>query len=257
MASRTRAKLTDVQALAGQAHATAESDVVRMVSVSEVQANDFNLEVSRYLLDQTAQRLQQRLQSDETIVLGEVAEIIRPLPLLRDGEGIGVYEVGAGDLPPYGYIDRASRAVTVEAGIAKRNAHQFLKPFDVVLIIKGSVGKVGIVPADCPPAGEGGWVASQSAIVLRDRRKDPLEAHALVVQLRSVVGQELLKMITSGASIPLIQVRELQQMRLFAFDEGTARQAEIALTTEADIQNQILTLGERQAAAAANLWARV
>lgn len=257
MASRTRAKLTDVQALAGQAHATAESDVVRMVSVSEVQANDFNLEVSRYLLDQTAQRLQQRLQSDETIVLGEVAEIIRPLPLLRDGEGIGVHEVGAGDLPPYGYIDRASREVTVEAGIAKRNAHQFLKPFDVVLIIKGSVGKVGIVPADCPPAGEGGWVASQSAIVLRGRRKDPLEAHALVVQLRSVVGQELLKMITSGASIPLIQVRELQQMRLFAFDEGTARQAEIALTTEADIQNQILTLGERQAAAAANLWARV
>lgn len=256
MASRTRAKLTDVQALAEQAHATAESDVVRMVPIREVQANDFNLEVNRYLLDQTAQRLQQRLQSDETIVLGEVAEIIRPLPLLRDGEGISVHEVGAGDLPPYGYIDRAGREVTVEAGIAKRNAHQFLQPFDVVLIIKGSVGKVGIVPADCPPAGEGGWVVSQSAIVLRDRRKDPLEAQALAVQLRSVVGQELLKMITSGASIPLIQVRELQQMRLFAFDEGTARQAEIALATEADLQNQILTLGERQAAAAADLWAR-
>lgn len=257
MASRTRVKLTDVQALAEQAHATAESDVVRMVSVSEVQANDFNLEVSRYLLDQTAQRLQQRLQSDETVVLGEVAEILRPLPLLRDGEGIGVHEVGAGDLPLYGYIDCASREVTVEAGIAKRNAHQFLKPFDVVLIIKGSVGKVGIVPADCPPVGEGGWVASQSAIVLRGRRNDPLEAHALAVQLRSAVGQELLKMITSGASIPLIQVRELQQMRLFAFDDETAKQAQVALATEADIHDQIRALEERLAAVSADLWARV
>ena len=257
MASRTKAKLTDVQALAEHARATAESDVMRMVSISEVRANDFNLEVSRFLLDQTAQRLQQRLQSDKTILLSEVADIIRPLPLLRDGDGVGVHEVGAGDLPLYSYIDRASRAVTVEAGIAKRNAHQFLKPFDVVLIIKGSVGKVGIVPADCPPPGEGGWVASQSAIVLRGRRNVPLETHALVIQLRSLVGQELLKMITSGASIPLIQVRELQQMRLLAFDEETAKQAEIALATEADIQNQILALGERQAAAAADLWARV
>ena len=257
MVSRTKAKLTDSQALAEQARTTAESEVLRMVLIAEVQANDYNLEVGRYLLDQTAKRLQQRLQSDETIVLGEVSEIIRPLPLLRDGDGVGVREVGAGDLPAYGYIDRASRTVTVEAGVAKRNAHQFLRPFDVVLVIKGSVGKVGIVTADCPPDGEGGWVASQSAIVLRSKRNDPLEAHALAVQLRSAVGQELLKMITSGASIPLIQVRELQQMRLFAFDEETAKQAQIALATEADIHNQILTLGERQAAAGADLWAHM
>lgn len=257
LASRTRAKLTDVQALAEQVRTTTESVVMRMVSISEVQANDFNLEVSRYLLDQTAQRLQQRLQSDETIVLSEVAEIIRPLPLLRDGDGVEAHEVGAGDLPAYGYIDRAGRTVTVEAGIAKRNAHQFLKPFDVVLIIKGSVGKVGIVPADCPPVGEGGWVASQSAIVLRGRQNDPLEAHALAVQLRSTVGQELLKMITSGASIPLIQVRELQQMRLFAFDDETAKQAQVALATEADIHDQIRALEERLAAVSADLWCRV
>lgn len=257
MASRMKGKLTDAHTLAEQARTTAESEVMRTVSVNEVQANDCNLEVSRYLLDKTAQRLQQRLQSDETIALGEVFEIIRPLPLLRDGDGVRVQEVGAGDLPAYGYIDRANRTVTVEAGIAKRNAHQFLRPFDVVLVIKGSVGKVGIVPADGPPEGEGGWVASQSTIMLRGRRSDPLEAHALAVQLRSVVGQELLKMITSGASIPLIQVRELQQMRLFAFDEETAKQAQIALAAEADIHSQILTLGKRQAAAAADLWAHM
>lgn len=127
----------------------------------------------------------------------------------------------------------------------------------MVLVIKGSVGKVGIMPADVPPAGEGGWVASQSAIVLRNRRSDPVAAHALAVQLRSVVGQELLKMITSGASIPLIQVRELQQMRLFAFDDETAKRAHVALTSEADIRNQIRALGERQAAVSADLWTLV
>lgn len=257
MVSRTRAKITDFHALSEQTRTMVDSDVMRMVPIREVQANDHNLEVSRYLLDQSAKRLQQRLQTAETIVLGEVADIIRPLPLLRDGDGLGVLEVGAVDLPSYGYIVGAGRQVTVEEGVAKRNAHQFLRPFDVVLVIKGSVGKVGIVPADCPAAGEGGWVASQSAIVLRSRRTHPNEAHALAVQLRSNVGQELLKMITSGASIPLIQVRELQQMCLFAFDEATANQAQVALATEADIYNQILALEERQAAVSADLWARV
>ncbi|KUR72109.1 hypothetical protein AQZ52_02035 [Novosphingobium fuchskuhlense] len=257
MVSRTRAKLTDVQSLAAQALVSEPSDVMRMVSIHEVQANDYNLEVGRYLLDQAAQRLQQRLQTAETIVLGDTVELIRSLPLLRDGEGLSVHEVGAADLPPFGYIESASREVTVEGGIAKRNAHQFLRPFDVVLIIKGSVGKVGIVPASCPSAGEGGWIASQSAIVLRSRRKDPLEAHALAVQLRSPVGQELLKMITSGASILLIQVRELQQMRLFAFDTVTATQAQNAIAAETDIQAQIIALGEHQASVAADLWTRV
>jgi type I restriction enzyme M protein len=53
----------------------------------------------------------------------------------------------------------------------EENADQFLRPYDIVLIIKGSVGKVGIVTTDVPePQVPGGWVAGQSAIVLRAKQ---------------------------------------------------------------------------------------
>jgi len=254
MTSRTRAKLIDATALARQTNAALDSDVVRIIPKDDIRSNDWNLEVSRYLLDRTAQRLQEAMRNADTVVLSDVADIIRPLQILRDGDGFTVYEVGVADLPPHGYIESASREVAVDPATAKRNAHQFLKPFDVVLVIKGSVGKVGIVPENVPPAGEGGWIAGQSAIVLRNRRNDPAEAHALAVQLRSPVGRELLKKITSGASIPIVQVRELQQMRLFAFDEVTSMHAKNAIAAEADIEKQILALVAQQEKIAAGLW---
>lgn len=251
---RTRANLTDIPALVTQVQSEEKSAVAQSVPIEEIASNDWNLQASRYLLDQTAERLRQRLETAESIMLREVAEIIRPLPVLRDGEGLDVCEVGAADIPPYGYITSASRDVVVDEAGAWRNERQFLKPFDVVLVVKGSAGKVGIVPADVPPPGEGGWIAGQSSVVLRCHGKGKLDAHALALQLRGPVGQELLKMITSGATIPLIQVRELQQLKLFASNGESAARSRAALEQEAEIQTQIAELVEKQAAVSAGLW---
>lgn len=251
---RTRANLTNIPALLTQVHSDNKSAVARSVPIEEIASNDWNLQASRYLLDQTAEVLRQRLEEAESIMLREVAEIIRPLPVLRDGEGLRVCEVGAADIPPYGYITSASRDVVVDEAGAWRNERQFLKPFDVVLVVKGSAGKVGIVPADAPPPGEGGWIAGQSSVVLRCHGKGHLDAHSLALQLRGPVGQELLKMITSGATIPLIQVRELQQMRLFAVDTDLANESRRAVEEEASIQQQIAALTERQRTIAAAFW---
>lgn len=251
---RTRANLRDIPALVTQVQSEEKSAVARSVPIEEIASNDWNLQSSRYLLDQTAERLRQRLKEAESIMLRDVAEIIRPLPVLRDGEGLRVYEVGASDIPSFGYIASASRDVVVDEAGAWRNERQFLKPFDVVLIVKGSAGKVGIVPADAPPPGEGGWIAGQSSVVLRCHGKGHLDAHSLALQLRGPVGQELLKLITSGATIPLIQVRELQQMRLFAVDTDLANESRRAVEEEASIQQQIAALTERQRTIAAAFW---
>lgn len=251
---RTRANLTDIPALVTQVQSEKKSAVAQSVPIEEIASNDWNLQASRYLLDQTAEGLRQRLEEAESIMLREVAEIIRPLPVLRNGEGLRVCEVGAADIPPYGYITSASRDVAVDEAGAWRNERQFLKPFDVVLVVKGSAGKVGIVPADAPPPGEGGWIAGQSSVVLRCHGKGHLDAHSLALQLRGPVGQELLKMITSGATIPLIQVRELQQMRLFAVNADLANKSRRAVEEEASIQQQIAALTERQRTIAAAFW---
>jgi len=97
-------------------------------------------------------------------------------------------------------------------------------------------------------------VAGQSSIVLRCHGSGKLDAHSPALQLRSSVGQELLKMITAGASIPLIQVRELQQMSLFAVTPELADESRRSLEEEADIQRQIAALIARQRAVAINVW---
>ena len=252
--NRTRANLTNIPALMTQVLGDETSSVARSVPIDEIAASDWNLQVGRYLLDHTAQGLRQRLEDSESVALKDVADIIRPLPVLREGEGLRVCEVGAGDIPSFGYITSASRDVVVDEGGARRNERQFLKPFDVVLVVKGSVGKVGIIPAHVPPPGEGGWIAGQSSVVLRCIGKNGLDAHSLALQLRGPVGQQLLKLITSGASIPLIQVRELQQLRLFTVNAEVAGRSRHALEEEASIQQEIAVLTERQKTISAALW---
>jgi type I restriction enzyme M protein len=251
---RNRSTLTNIPALLSEVHSDEKSSLARSVPLEEIASNDWNLEASRYLLDQNLERLLHRLEEADSVTLREVADIVRPLPVLREGEGLHVYEVGAADIPPYGYITSASREVVVDEAGAWRNERQFLQPFDVVLVVKGSAGKVGIVPADAPPPGEGGWIAGQSSVVLRCHGKGHLDAHALALQLRGPVGQELLKMITSGATIPLVQVRELQQLRLFASHGQDALRSRAALEEEANIQSQIANLVEKQAAVSSGLW---
>jgi type I restriction enzyme M protein len=163
-------------------------------------------------------------------------------------------EIGAAELPPLGYIRTAGRTVWVAPQVAEKNAEQFLRPLDIVLIIKGSVGKVGIVPHYVPPPGPGGWVAGQSAIVLRVTPSSTVDPRTLALQLRSPFGQELLKGIVSGATIPLIQLRELTRLPVLVPDLETARRAGEALEEESRIQGEIDRLREAQAEAARDMW---
>ncbi|MOA09008.1 hypothetical protein D3C78_1288140 [compost metagenome] len=174
----------------------------------------------------------------------------------REGEEtIEAMEVSVADLPSYGFIQATGRIVKVPSSLDAKSAQQFLRPFDIVLIVKGSVGKVGIVPHDVPPPGPGGWIAGQSAIVLRVPDDSVVDARALAVLLRSAIGQELLNGIVSGASsIKLIQLRELERLPVLITDQETNDRAIHALEKEADLQQAIDRLRQEQSQTAADLW---
>lgn len=188
--------------------------------------------------------------------LGKVVSTVRTMPRTTGeddfNEGL---EIGAADIPSAGYIRRPGRTVWIDSQEAEKNGQQFLWPLDIVLIVKGSVGKVGIVPPTVPPPGTGGWVAGQSAIVLRTNQNE-VDPRSLAVQLRSPFGQELLQGIVSGASIPLIQQRELLRMEVLVPSPAIARQATEALEREEQLQDEIDRLREAQSEVAKNLWSQ-
>jgi type I restriction enzyme M protein len=78
---------------------------------------------------------------------------------------------------------------------------------------------------------------------------------ALPLQLRSPLGQWLLDSIVSGATITMIQLRELVRLPVLLPSAETAAQAAEALEEEARIQQEIDRLRGQQAKVAAEVRA--
>jgi len=253
--SKARSRLVNIEELVKQILEPEVSEDSVIVPVSEVLAKNAQLQVNRYVLPDKKKRLQAKLANAKIAVLGDLITTVRPMPTTSNEEdSIEVWEIGAADLPPFGYINAPGRLVKIESQIASKNEHQFLRPYDIVLIIKGSVGKVGIIPVNAPPPGPSGWIAGQSAIVLRTIQEAGIDPRLIALQLRSPVGKELLNGIVSGAVIQLIQLKELVHLPILVPDLETGRHALEALEREADLQQQIDRLRQEQAQVANDIW---
>lgn len=242
--------------LANQQTQLAENLAVT-IAVDDVIANEAQLQVNRYVMSTERQRFQKKLEAQPTVELGSIATIIAPLAN-KDrkagiSEGITVLEIGAADIPRTGYIQKPTKELEISLRRTSRGEEIFLQPYDVVLITKGSSGKVGVVPRDVAEPGPGGWIAGQSAVVLRaDSRGGDLRALALL--MRSDRGQELLAAITSGSSIQMIPLSALRSLAVPAFSQDFAARAVMVLDREVELQQQIDSLKRQQAEQAESLW---
>jgi type I restriction enzyme M protein len=253
--SKARSRLTNIEKLLKIASGQLHDDDAALVLKTSVIENDAQLLVSRYLLADSSKAIQSILSSQNTVPLGDLVSTVRPMPTVNESQQyIEVLEVGAADLPKFGYIKTTGRTVKIDREIAQKNKHQFLKPLDIVLIVKGSVGKIGIVPTNVPPQGEGGWVAGQSATILRVDDQSKINPSTLALYLRSVLGQELLKTIVSGATIQLIQLRELLRLPIIMPSSEEQLKIASALDEEAALQDEIDIQINKQAKVAASFW---
>ena len=249
----------DMRADSPDAFEHLDASQVATVPAEDVLANDALLQVDRYVMPPDRRRLQTLLDAAASVPLENLVEFVTPLPNKdRDGdfEGIQVQEVGAADLPPAGYIRWPSRSVSIQLTKKPRSGDAkdvFLRPFDVVLIIKGSVGKIGIVPEHAPPPGAGGWIAGQSAIVLR-ARDGTTDLRAMALMLRSRIGQELMASIQSGATIPMMSLSALRRLPVPSFPPALAKKAIEVLEREAQIQREIDELLIEQSELSESLW---
>jgi ADP-heptose:LPS heptosyltransferase len=141
---------------------------------------------------------------------------------------------------------------SIDSNLAKRYEDCFLRPLDIVLIVKGSVGKIGLVPFEVPAPGNGGWVAGQSAIVLRVHPE--YCAQSLFVQLRSQMGQALLDSIVSGATIKLIQLRELMKLEIVKSTPEQDGKSRKIIDAEDDLEKQIKEIKKDQEELSRNIW---
>ena len=262
--SQTRTTLVNLDRLVQLSAGEIDDPDVAVVSTKALlnKDKDAQLQVNRYVLPDTIARARAILASTKTVALEDLVALIRPPLIVSDrdqpidsdpaDEALPVFEVGAADLPALAYVTKPGRRVKLDPR-ARADA-EVLCPNDIVLIVKGSVGKIGIASGDVEPDEACVWIAGQSAIVLRVRDPSRIDPRALFMQLRSPLGQQLLKGIVSGATIPLIQLKELRKLPVILQDAATQQQAIAALEAEAALERQITQLRNEQALKASSLW---
>lgn len=241
-------------------HSRLGEELAVSVAVESVLANEAQLQVNRYVMSTERHRFQKSLEAQPMIELGSIASVIAPLANkdrnVEAPDGIAVFEVGAADLPPTGYIQKPSKELQIRLLKTTRSGSAgdiFLRPYDVVLITKGSSGKVGVVPHNIPESGPGGWIAGQSAVVLRANKPDT-DLRALALLLRSEQGQELLASITSGSSIRMIPLSRLKNLPVPILSQEFATRAARVLDHQVELQQRIDSLKQEQSAQAESLW---
>jgi hypothetical protein len=243
----------------------AETDISVLASADEIAGHDFNLSVERYVLDSEARRMRDLLANAEAVPLEDVADIIRPQALLvgRDRTGregretdfadenaVVLLEVGVGDIDDAGVVRTPTTSVPASDELLQRTRRARLEPGDVLIVIKGSVGKVGFV-RDIPdgPA----WLASQSFAILRLRRRGPITDPAILFRfLSSSMGQVTVQSLKVGSVISGLQMADLRRLPVLvpsAEAQGAiAAQMNAIFDMQKKIQQMRRDLTERQQA---------
>jgi type I restriction enzyme M protein len=204
-------KLVEWQSLYKVSRSDADEIIVIDVSKEKVLENKSSLEVAQYIYSSKEKEVKQLLSTKITKTLAEVANIVSPLSNthIRNNSSnkIKAKEITIDDFPDYGYLSPPIKEVDTIS--YKQNEH-FLRPYDIVIVTKGSVGKVSITPPNVPPIGEGGWVVNQSYFILRAGQE--ITAISLYMYLISEVGQTAISRLVSKATRPLIRLGELKEL---------------------------------------------
>lgn len=222
------------------------------VSVSAIARDECNLELGRYLLDEQTRKLRAVLAMQHTTKMFDHFEVVRARQHATSAQGVSVREIQATDLPDYGHVLGASKDSLFDLSTPKAQSY-FIQRNDVLICLKGAVGRVGFVKS-APERGAGGWVAGQSLAILRARPSGQYDPGALMVYLRSPMGQAQLSRLAVGSSIPTLQGSALKELEIPTMNIVQQGMAVEALEEEASVQSEIEVLRQKQSKIASALW---
>lgn len=178
----------------------------RLVSHEEIEIQDFQLQVNRYLKSDSAKQVQDYFAEHVHSTLGELVEVLRPSLPAKD-EGIEATEVTVSDYPPVGYVRTASKSVQITG--RKNLSDLFLRPDDIVIVVKGAMtilGRAGLVGEE---AQHQNWVANQMSLVLRVK-STKIDPRFLYRYLQSDLAKVQVQNLNLGSAIPNLRPNDLK-----------------------------------------------
>ncbi|MBM6582980.1 N-6 DNA methylase [Microvirga sp. BT689] len=205
-----------------------------LVSWAEIRETGFNLSVERYVLDAETRQSRNLLESRETVRLADLAEIHRSQALPRgmdDGNTIAIREVMLADIED-GHLLLPQKTSEVPATATRKIESAVLKAGDVLLSIKGTIGKVGLVSEAVLSESNALIIPGQSLVIIRLRKNSPIRSPEVLARyLGSAAIQSLLQRMAGGTTIANVAMGELKDLPVPVLDDST-QQAVLRLSDE-------------------------
>lgn len=216
-----------------------ESEICKLVERIEIEENGYKLQTSRYLKTEKDTAIEAYLDTRNTIQLGDIAEIKRPLASLgkKVDEGILLREATLSDINDSGLIEQGSKVIQIPEAVIAKSREQLLNEGDVLLSIKGSVGKASAVGKL-----EEQTVPGQAFCVVKLRANAPLSATALVQYLRSEIGQFLFQKRAQGTGVTFIPMGEVKNLPVVVPNKEEVERSEQISATCLELSKKLLHL---------------
>jgi len=166
----------------------------------DVQKNDYDLTISRYKPGLAAQELK-RLKN--TVLLDGVADVVRAQSLkdAEDTPGATLFlEASVRDISETGCLGTPLKKMHIDKKQFRRAQNQRIYPGDILLAIKGSVGRVAFVGEDCGD----NWIAGQAFIIIRPKSAS-VSTPYLYRYLASELIQEYIQEVATGGVMALLK----------------------------------------------------
>ena len=187
---------------------------VRDVGREEIIENNTVLVPERYLNSGARERIDELLARSDVAALEDIAELIRPVTISEDTEGeYTLLEAAPGDLNARGFIGKPRREISANRPKYNKAFNQQLRPGDVLISIKGSVGITALVPDDVPPEGATLiWTAGQSMMILRPKKRLQISSVALFEYLSNETVQDHLESLAGGTGIQTLAMKDIKSL---------------------------------------------
>lgn len=218
-----------------------DQTLARDVLHREIFDNNTVLVADRYLNIGARQALDAFLAKVDVATLDEVVELVRPITISQDDAGeYTLLEAAPGDVNSRGFVTEPKRSITVDRAKYIKALNQQLRPGDVLLSIKGTIGAVALVPDGLPAEGENViWTAGQSLMILRPKKKTRMSSIALFEYLTNAVVQQYLKSIAGGTAIQTLAMKDLKGFEVPLPDRETTRSTEEAFLARMQVHDKI------------------
>lgn len=176
------------------------------------------------------------LLQGEVVPLSQTAVLLRA-PLFKDESSAGgkTFKIlSVVDIKEYGHTARPGKSIRINAFLQKAEKYR-LKPFDVVISIVGTIGRICIVSENAPD----NWLPTSNMLIIRFKEDRVDNALAFAMFMHSPHGERILKSLTHGTKIAMISKKEFSKIGIPALTPEIRKQAQYLYMQEEKLAHKI------------------